>query len=381
MKTIPTSMEVLSNLFNYISEGYSTLEEKEEGTIQLFLTHEGEKIECYLEADLKELKYVEGRIKNPTVTLSSTLYNWLDLAANRLNPIKGVMTKKLKFKGDTSFFSSILSNGTSDVDVSEYDDPVTGFERAPSKHWKKPSKTLVINASPRGERGYTYFYLNAFLKGLERGGNEVEVVSLHKLNINPCRGCWQCWLSGTGKCVYSDKDDVKKLYDKINDADLIVYAFPLYSGGIPGILKNFMDRGVIQLHPFMVEGLHAIRHPRRIKKDQSVVVFSICGFPEIEQLDAVRAHFEDWSHNSHIPIITEILRPGCMEICNNPLLYQVLNSVMDSLEKAGKDLFEKGEVDKKLLALISQEGSTGEEFAANSNPFWFNKIARNEITY
>jgi len=381
MKDLPTPLEVLENMFSYTIENYSAKEEKEEGAIQFFLTHKGEEVECYLEVNLEKMTFSKGRIDNPDVTLSSTLYNWLDLAANRLNPVKGVITKKLNFKGDTSFFSSALSGDIYAVDVSEYDDPVTDFERAPSKHWKKPSKTLVISSSPRGERGHTYFYLNAFLKGLETDGNEVEVVSLHKLNINDCKGCWQCWLSGTGKCVYSDKDDVKELYDKLNEADLIVFAFPLYAGGIPGILKNFFDRGVIQLHPFMVEGLHAIRHPRRVKKDQAAVVFTICGFPEIEQLDAVKAYFEEWSHNGHIPIITEILRPGCMEIYNNPLHYQLLNSVVDSLEKAGKEIFEKGEVDKKLLALISQEGSTGKEFVASSNPFWFNKIERKEKTY
>jgi len=381
MKNLPTPLEVLENMFSYIIENYSSSEEKEEGTIQFSLTHEGEEIECYLEANLEEMIFSEGKIENPNVTLSSTLYNWIDLAANRLSPVKGVITKKLNFKGDTAFFSSALSGDRYEVDVREYDDPVTDFEKAPSKHWKKPSKTIVINASPRGDRGYTYFYLKAFLKGIEKDGNEVDVVSLHKLNINPCRGCWQCWLSGTGKCVFSDKDDVKELYDKMNEADLIVFAFPLYAGGIPGILKNFFDRGVIQLHPFMVEGLHAIRHPRRTRKDQAAVVFTICGFPEIEQSDAVRAYFEDWSHNSHMPIIAEILRPGCMEIYNNPLNYQLLNSVMNSLEKAGEDLFENGIVDKKLLALISQEGSIGEEFVANSNPFWFNKIERKETTY
>ncbi|MHA1465325.1 MAG: NAD(P)H-dependent oxidoreductase [Candidatus Heimdallarchaeaceae archaeon] len=381
MKNLPTPLEVLENMFSYIIENYPAKEEKEEGTIQFFLAHKGEEIECYIEANSKELIFSEGIIKNPTVTLWSTLYNWLDLAANRLNPVKGVMTKKLKFKGDTSFFSNALSGDLYEVDVSKYDDPVTDFERTPSKHWKKPSKTLVISASPRGEKGYTYFYLNAFLKGLERDGNKVEIVSLNKLNINDCKGCWHCWLSGTGKCVYSEKDDVKELYDKMNEADLIVFAFPLYAGGIPGILKNFFDRGVIQLHPYMVKGLHAIRHPRRIKKDQAAVVLTICGFPEIGQLDAVKAYFEDWSHNGHIPIIAEILRPGCMEIYNNPLHYQLLNSVMESLEEAGKELFENGEIDKKLLDSISQAGSTSEEFVANSNPFWFNKIERNEKTY
>jgi len=381
MKRSPTPSKILRDLFNTVIAIYSDLEEKKEGSVQFFLTHEGEMINCYIKTDLNEMIYSEGIIKNPTVTLHSTLYNWLDLAASRLNPVVGVITRKLKFKGDTSFFSKIMSRSLQNVNLSEYSDPVTAFERAPQEHWKKPSKILVINSSPRGQRGYTYYYLNAFMKGLAANGSDIEVISLHKHDIRPCTGCWMCWLNDTGECIFKDKDDAMALYTKVEWADMIVLAFPLYADSIPGILKNFIDRGVHRLYPYMIEGLSKTRHPRRKIKDQSAVIFSICGFPEIKQFNAVSEYFKEWSHNFHVPVIAEIFRPGCMFLYNNPLYYQKLNTILFHLEKAGNELYNTGKVNKKSIEIISQQVGTIEEFKKDSNSFWSSKIKNGDRTY
>ena len=107
MKEIPTPYQVMEELAENISEAYSKKREKTEGAIQFHLTHGDDKIDCYLKADLHDVMLYEGTIANPTVTLKSTLYHWLDLAAKRLNPAVGVMTGRLKFKGDTYFFQRL----------------------------------------------------------------------------------------------------------------------------------------------------------------------------------------------------------------------------------------------------------------------------------
>lgn len=381
MKQILSPTEVLKELFSFILISYSSSEEKKEGSVQFHLMHEGIKIDCYIKTDLNEMTYSEGVISNPIVTLHSTLYNWLDLAANRLNPIFGVMTRKLKFEGDTSFLSSVMPGDMFDLDLSEYADPVTPFERNPQKHWKKPKKIVIINSSPRGKRGFTHFYLNAFIEGLATGGSDIEVIFLHKHKIRPCTGCWLCWMKDTGECVYKDKDDAMDLYEKVEEADMIVLAFPLYADGTPGILKNFIDRGVHRLYPYMIEGLGKTRHPRRKIKNQSAVIFSICGFPEIKQFNAIREYFKEWSHNFHAPIVAEILRPGCMYLYNNPLNYQKLNLVLTHLKKAGKDLYNTGKVNKKTRRVTSQQVGTIEDFKKDSNFFWTDKVKKGDTTY
>ena len=381
MKEIPTPYQVMEELAENISKVYPQKSEKTEGAIQFHLTHGDDKIDCYLKADLHDVMLYEGTIANPTVTLKSTLYHWLDLAAKRLNPAVGVMTGRLKFKGDTSFFSKVMSDSMFDVDVHQYADPVTDFEKNPCNHWKTPKSILVINSSPRARGGYTDFYLKSFLKGLEKSGAEPETIYLRKQKINRCTGCWHCWLSGTGDCIFNGQDDFEEIHEKFENADLIVFAFPLYTDGMPGALKDFFDRAVCRNHPYMVDGLYKTRHPRRRKKQQAAVVFSVCGFIEMENFNAVRSHLRQISHNEHIPIVAEIFRSGGMYLYNNPLLYKKMNEILQALERAGEEVFISGKVSKKNQKIIGQKLGKIADFQKESDYFWFEKIRNNEKTY
>lgn len=378
MKKTLTPINTMENLTKYITEAYSASNKKTEGSIQFLLKHEGTEINCFLQVNKEEMTFSEGMIKNPTVTLQSTLYNWLDLAAKRLNPIVGVMTGKLKFKGDISFFSKAIPEELFDTDISGFADPITEFEKNPTKNWQKPLKILVINASPRGKHGYTDFYLKPFVEGLESAGSEVEIIHIHKMNIETCTGCWHCWLSGTNKCI--KKDDVEGIHEKQQQADMIVYAFPLYSMGMPSILKNLMDRGVELILPYMIEGPGMTRHPRRSVKKQSTVLFSICGFDDISHFNPLRATVKERSYHNHTPIVAEILRPACMYLYSNPLEYKTLNTVLTALKQAGEELATNGKVERKTNNKISQKVSE-KDFKDSANAFWLSSIKEGKKTY
>ncbi|MBN2429546.1 MAG: NAD(P)H-dependent oxidoreductase [Deltaproteobacteria bacterium] len=381
MKELVTPYQVMEALATNLGKAYAKKAVKAEGTIQFHLRHEGEKIDCYVKADENELTISPGVTTNPTVALTSTLYHWLDLAAKRLNPIIGVISGKLKFKGDTSFFARILPDDIFNIDISPYADPVTAFEKNPHRHWTPPKNVFVINASPRTREGYTDFFVKAFLKGLESEGARVQTCYLSEQKINRCTGCWHCWLSGTGECIFKEKDDFEKVYAGCQDADLIVFAFPLYCDGVPGALKDFFDRAIAHSHPFMIEGIYKTRHPRRITKPQAAVVFSVCGFIEMENFQAVREHLRKISHNAHLPIVAEIFRSGAIYLHKNPLLYQKLNEVLLALEKAGEDVAKRGKVSRKNLRIITQKIDKASNFQKMSNYFWNEKIQSGENDY
>ena len=65
-----------------------------------------------------------------------------------------------------------------------------------------------------------------------------EVVRLADLEIAYCRGCGGC--DKSGKCVI--KDDHAELLAKIDAADRVILAFPLYFDGVPAQLKTVIDR-------------------------------------------------------------------------------------------------------------------------------------------
>jgi len=371
-------MELLSQNLN---KAYLNQKKRFHGIIQFHLTHNDDYIDCYFNISEYGVDCIKGVSDNANVTVKASLYDWLDLAAGRLNPVFGVLTRKLKFAGNTSFLKDFTKACEFEVNIDNFGDPATEFEKNPQKFWKKPQKILVINASPRNERGYTYFYFQPFIKGICAGGASCETIHLYKLKINRCTGCWHCWLSGTGNCIFNGKDDFKEVQHKYEESDLIVFAFPLYTDGMPSVLKDFWERMVSSNHPYMIEGIYKTRHPRRHKKQRAAVVFATSGFIEIENFDAVLSHFRQISHNDHLPIVAEILRPAGMYLYNNPLLYKKLNHITEALEKAGAEVFEFGKVHKKTQKIISQKIDSIENFRVRSNFFWSEKIKEGEKIY
>lgn len=381
MKTLPAPLEVMERVVSRLNSAYLKKGLSHEGIVQLHLIHEGQIFEFWISFGTGGVSLQRGRAESSRVVLKSTLYDFLALASRSLNPVWGVITGRLRFSGDTSFLSKAMPKDLFSTDISPYDDPPSDFERDPSRNWSLPETVLVINASPRAERGYTEFFLRPLLEGLESVAGGVEEVYLSRLKLNHCRGCLSCWLSGTGECILSNSDDFNALYKRYSEADLLVFAFPLYHDSVPAQLKVFLERTTPSVHPYMIEGPLKTRHPRRRKKDQSAVVFSISGFPEMENFMAVRTLFRQFSHNSHIPIVAEIFRPAGMYLYNNPLLYRKLKEVLEALNRAGKEIALKGRISRRTLMAINQRIDNVSRFRMLSNFFWREKIENKEKNY
>ncbi len=158
---------------------------------------------------------------------------------------------------------------------------------------------LVINGSPKGERSNTYRLTQAFLNGIsaqeERSGRQapaIEVLEISKLTIKPCLGCFSCWNKTPGECCIHD--DMRMVIEKLLWADLTVWSFPLYYFGLPGQLKNLVDRQLPMTLPFMNSNTESGGHPSRYdRSSQKTVVISTCGFYTSKgNYDCVTAMFD-----------------------------------------------------------------------------------------
>lgn len=98
-------------------------------------------------------------------------------------------------------------------------------------------KVLIISSSPR-KGGNSETLAKYFADGALSAGNEVETVYMREKNINFCRGCFACLK--LGKCVIND--DAAEIVTKMHDADVIVFATPVYYYSISGQLKMMLDR-------------------------------------------------------------------------------------------------------------------------------------------
>lgn len=99
-------------------------------------------------------------------------------------------------------------------------------------------KILVLMSSPR-KGGNCDTLSDAFIKGASESGHESEKVYLKDVNILPCLGCSACQNNG-GNCIR--KDDMASIYEKMKEADVIVYASPVYFYTWNGIMKMMIDR-------------------------------------------------------------------------------------------------------------------------------------------
>lgn len=98
-------------------------------------------------------------------------------------------------------------------------------------------KIVVISTSIRANSN-SEALAKSFADGASYAGNEVEFITLKDKQIVFCKGCLVC--QQTGNCVI--KDDVKGIMDKVIDADIVVWATPIYYYEMSGQMKVLIDR-------------------------------------------------------------------------------------------------------------------------------------------
>lgn len=99
-------------------------------------------------------------------------------------------------------------------------------------------KNIIVIQGGGRPKGNTAQLIEAFVKGAEEAGHNVEVISLIKNEVKGCLGCNACRY---GKpCV--QKDSFNDIAPKIKDADLLVFASPLYFWTLSSRIKAFIER-------------------------------------------------------------------------------------------------------------------------------------------
>lgn len=104
-------------------------------------------------------------------------------------------------------------------------------------------KILAINGSHRGRRGHTAYLLDRLFTGARAAGAECEEETLATLELRRCLACARCQEEGFRfQCVHDGEDDVRGVFHKIGDADLVVWASPVYVFGLSSLLRTFLER-------------------------------------------------------------------------------------------------------------------------------------------
>ena len=227
-------------------------------------------------------------------------------------------------------------------------------------------KVLAFNSSPRMDKGNTALILNPFLDGMREAGAAVELFYTKKLNINPCQGCFTCWLKTPGVCF--QKDDMQMLHPKLRQADIWVLATPLYVDGMTGSMKNLLDRLIPLVQPFIELRDGHCRHPlREGRKSGKVVLVSNAGFWEMDNFDPLLVHMKAICKNMGTEFAGALLRPHgeilkpLMEMGRSP------DDVFEAAREAGRQLVEEGKMSPETLSIVSRELAPRESYLRGAN--------------
>lgn len=101
----------------------------------------------------------------------------------------------------------------------------------------KNMKIVVLTGSPR-RNGNSAHLAEQFIKGAEEQGHEVFRFDCAFKQVAPCRACNRCGMNGA--CILND--DFNELRPRLIEADMVVFAPPMYYFGMSAQMKRVIDR-------------------------------------------------------------------------------------------------------------------------------------------
>ena len=212
-------------------------------------------------------------------------------------------------------------------------------------------RVLALNSSPRKEgQSKTELMLTHLVNGMQAAGAEVETVHLRDKTIRYCAGCFSCWTKTPGICIHKD-DMTKELFPKWLEADLVVYAFPLYHFHMNAAMKTFIERTLPVLEPFLLEDGDRTYHPLRGKHPLAVFL-SVAGFPEEEIFSQLSAWVQ-FIYGRHGAVVAEIYRPAAETMVNAPYR-AIAEDIFAATAQAGREIVESGQVQPETMKRIKQ---------------------------
>ena len=105
-------------------------------------------------------------------------------------------------------------------------------------------KILGLSCSPR-KTGNTEILVTEALDGARNEGAEAELFSVSGKEIRPCDGCYAC--RETGRCHI--QDDMQTVYERMTDADGIIFCTPVDFYNMTSQAKAIMDRTIAIRRP------------------------------------------------------------------------------------------------------------------------------------
>jgi multimeric flavodoxin WrbA/putative sterol carrier protein len=368
----------IKDLFTAMPFGLNKRKAKGVNTvIQFFLTGKEPAI-GHLIISNQKCTYNEGEHPSPKTTIYCDSQLWLAIANNKVSGDKALINNEYQIEGDATImlqFADMFAPPTKSTKKEKIKPVTYDYKKFEPK---KIKNIVVFDGGYRSNKNSkTSFMVNHFIDGAKEVGANVEYFKLKDYNIKECTGCYTCWTKSPGKCIFDNKkvgDDMAMLRQKYREADLVVFASPLYIFNVSGILKTFMDRLLPVLQPYMLLNDNGnIMHPDRFpgKGEQGFIIFSAAGFPDVaHNFDGLTGMFRAWNtHNENTHLMGEFYMPAS-EMIVQPVYEARKELIKDLCIEAGKQIVTKGFIDKQIMNKIQDPLVSKETFQQQADAFW-----------
>ncbi|SFV59561.1 Iron-sulfur flavoprotein [hydrothermal vent metagenome] len=321
----------------------------------------------------QKCEYIKTLHKNPTVTIKADSKLWLDITNGEVDSVEAFLDKRYEMIGNASVMLNFDKLFDKSANINSIKDRPQDYNYKTFEP-KKIKNIVVFDGGVRNKKlSKTTLMVDKFIEGAKSEGASVEEFKLSKLDIHHCDGCYMCWTKIAGKCVH--KDAMSELREKYRSADLVIFASPLYIFNVTGVMKNFMDRLLPILKPYMLldEKDGHISHPDRFPElgEQGFVVFSASGFPDVDNnYDGLKGMYRAWdSHNENSHLMGEFFLTAS-EMLPQPVYKDRRDAVEKACFDAGVQVVNEGKIDYKFMSAVSNPRVTNENFQNLADSFW-----------
>ncbi len=238
-------------------------------------------------------------------------------------------------------------------------------------------KILLLRGNPR-KTGFTQCVTDWFVQGLHETDAQVTDVDVTSLAINPCLGCYECWLATPGQCVHDD--GMKAMLTAVLDTDVIVCATPVYYFTMSSQMKLFIER----LFPLFLAGIepsglgrvrNRIRYPEKWqnKKLISIVTGSMPGQADYEPVNQT---FRLIADGCGLELGGQLTRPETYLLKFTFSKPKATKWIEQAFVEAGREAGRQGRLSAKVVEQAAWPlTASPEHFQTYGNIYWEHAVA------
>jgi multimeric flavodoxin WrbA len=219
-------------------------------------------------------------------------------------------------------------------------------------------KILVVNGSPRADKGITNLVINKFLEGCHEKGATSEVIHVSKAKLRHCAGELACFFRpNVSSCQIHKSDQGKEFLEKWVAADRIVLASPLHFNIMSSYLMRFLERLICLSDPVIAnnDGFPTHRGPYESKPG---AVIGVGAYPGVANFDLFREVMLNLLKVFWLDPGGYVLVPMSRDLTvvneTNPR-HEALTKILEAISQAGREWMEFGEISPETEEAVSAD--------------------------